>query len=250
MSRPRLAIIGLSACGGCQLSLLNCEAELPLLLERFDFRLFPLACSPVVLEGCYDVTLVEGCCSTAHDADLLRELRDRSRLLIGLGTCALWGGVATMCNDTPRELLRRQVYGTHPLPEDDVPRPLPDLVKLDAAVPGCPPEKDELLALLADLLRGNLPVKGVAPVCTDCRMRENLCLLQERDLLCLGPLVLGGCEARCPSRGVPCEGCRGPAPEANVAEALELYRQKGFDRAVVTSRLQRFYPGWKHDQRA
>lgn len=250
MSRPRLAIVGLTACSGCQLSLLNCEAELPLLLEQFEFRFFPMACSPVVLEGCYDVVLVEGCCSSAHEAELLRELRDRSRLLIALGTCALWGGVAALCNDTPRELLRSQVYGNHPLPDDGVPRPLSDLVRVDAGVPGCPPEKAELLALLADLLRGNLLITGVAPVCTECRMRENLCLLQERSMLCLGPLTLGGCDARCPSRGVPCEGCRGPAPEANVAEALEIYQQKGFDTVDVTGRLRRFYPEWNHDQRA
>lgn len=250
MSRPRLAIAGLTACSGCQLSLLNCEAELPLLLERIEFQFFPLACSPVRIEGCYDAALVEGCCSTAHEAELLRELRDRSRLLIALGTCAAWGGVATLRNDTPRKELRRQVYGQHPLPDDDVPRPLSAIVEVDAVVTGCPPEKHELLALLGDLLRGNLPVRGTAPVCTDCRMRENLCLLQERGMLCLGPLTLGGCAARCPSRGVPCEGCRGPAPEANVAEALELYCQKGFDAMTVTGRLRRFYPEWNNDQRA
>jgi len=113
MSRPRLAIAGLTACSGCQLSLLNCEAELPLLLERIEFQFFPLACSPVRIEGCYDAALVEGCCSTAHEAELLRELRDRSRLLIALGTCAAWGGVATLRNDTRgRSCAARSMAGT------------------------------------------------------------------------------------------------------------------------------------------
>lgn len=246
MNRPRLAIVGLTACSGCQLSLVNCEAELPLLLEQVQFELFPMACSPVQMAEQYDVALVEGCCTTAHEVELLRELRSRSRLLVALGTCALWGGVATLRSDTPREQLLSQVYGPHPPPDDGLPRPLSAYVTVDAALPGCPPEKKELLALLGDLVRGNLPPAGVSPVCTDCRMRENLCLLQERNQLCLGPLTLGGCDARCPSLGVPCEGCRGPAPEVNLTEALAVYQQKGFDQQTVTARLQRFCPEWCH----
>ncbi len=45
MKRLRLAIVGLTACSGCQLSLLNCEDELPGLLEQFEFQFFPMACS-------------------------------------------------------------------------------------------------------------------------------------------------------------------------------------------------------------
>lgn len=250
MNRLRLAIVGLTACSGCQLALLNCEAELPLLLEGVRFDLFPLACSPVQMADHYDVALVEGCCTTTHEAELLEELRRRSRLLIALGTCALWGGVAAMCNHIPRTQLRSRVYGAHPPLEDGLPQPITAHVTVDAGLTGCPPEKHELLALLGDLLRGNLPPANVNPVCNDCRMQENLCLLQERNQLCLGPLTLGGCEARCPSRGVPCEGCRGPAPEANLAEALVVYQHKGFDEQTITARLRRFCPEWNHEQRA
>lgn len=250
MKRPRLAIAGLSGCSGCQLSLLNCETELSLLLEQIECQFFPLAISPAHLKDAYAMALVEGCCTSSHDELLLRELRKRSRRLIALGTCAAWGGVAAMANDRPRAQLRRQIYGNQPTLDDGTPRPLSAVVEVDATVHGCPPEPTELLALLADLLRGTLPIQGSGPVCSDCRMRENLCLLQERNLLCLGPLTLGGCQARCPSRGVPCEGCRGPAPEANVAEALFIYRQKGFDESDVWGRLRRFCPEWKHDQRA
>lgn len=246
MNRPSLAIVGLTACSGCQLSLLNCEAELPLLLEQVRFELFPMACSPVQMAEQYDVALVEGCCTTAHETELLRELRRRSRLLIALGTCAVWGGVATLRNDTPREQLRSQVYGDQPPTDDGLPLPLSAYVTVDACLPGCPPEKHELLTLLGDLLRGNLPPAGVSPVCSDCRMRENLCLLQERGQLCLGPLTLSGCGARCPSMGVACEGCRGPAPEGNLAEALVVYQQKGFDEQTVVTRLRRFCPEWHH----
>ncbi len=243
MRKLRVAIAGLTACSGCQLSLLNCEDELPGLLEQIEFHYFPMALSPALLEGEYDAALVEGCISMPHEVELLQELRRRSRYLIALGTCAVWGGVAALRNGEDRELLRQQVYGLNPLAcETFNPQPLQSLVQVDAAVSGCPPEKDELLRLLAGLVRGALPVSIDYPVCTECRMRENLCLLTERDILCLGPLVLGGCGARCPSMLVPCEGCRGPVPESNMKEYLELCAQKGFGRLTVLERLHRFCP--------
>lgn len=246
MRKLRVAIAGLTACSGCQLSLLNCEDELPELLELFEFQYFPMASSPALLSGKYAAALVEGCISMPHERVLLRELRKRSRYLIALGTCAVWGGVAALRNGDDREQLRQQVYGRNLVAvETEDPLPLRSVVSLDAAVTGCPPEKEELLRLLAGLARGALPVDIDYPVCTECRMRENLCLLTERGALCLGPLTSGGCGARCPSLSVPCEGCRGPVPEANLAEALEIYAQKGFDRQTVLGRLRRFCPGWK-----
>lgn len=246
MKKLRLAIAGLTACSGCQLTLLNCEAELPQLLETFEFHFFPMACSPAILEGEYDAALVEGCVSMPHERELLLALRQQSRYLIALGSCAVWGGVAAMKSGMDRKVLRRQVYGTSEIAgETFAPQPLHTLVTVDAIITGCPPEKEELLRLMAGLLRGALPTTISHTVCTDCRMRENLCLLTERSALCLGLLTLGGCEAHCPNLEVPCEGCRGPAPETNLSKALEIYLQKGYDKEIVYERLRRFCPEWK-----
>jgi sulfhydrogenase subunit delta len=246
MKKLRLAIAGLTACSGCQLSLLNCEDELPRLLEQFELQFFPMACSPARLEGEYAAALVEGCVSMPHERELLQELRSRSVYLVALGTCAVWGGVAALRNGEEREQICQSIYGNHPVGGESFdPLPLKSIVKVDAVVTGCPPEKEELIRLLAGLLRGALPVDSDYPVCTECRMREYLCLLTERDQLCLGPLTLGGCSARCPGLSVPCEGCRGPVPEANLSEALAIYAQKGFDSQTVLRKLRRFCPEWK-----
>ncbi len=246
MRRLRLAIVGLTACSGCQLSLLNCEDELPELLKRFDFHFFPMACSPALLDDEYDAALVEGCVSMPHERELLEELRRRSGYLVALGTCAVFGGVAALRNGEDREQLRRHVYDDNQVAVETCdPQPLASVVAVDAGVTGCPPEKEELLRLLAGLIRGALPVGIDYPVCTECRMRENLCLLTERNMLCLGILTEGGCGARCPGLSVPCEGCRGPLVEANLTEALEIYAQKSFDRATVLGRLRRFCPEWQ-----
>lgn len=246
MKRLRLAIAGLTACSGCQLTLLNCEAELPQLLDKFEFSFFPMACSPAVLAGDYDAALVEGCVSMPHEIELLQALRQRSRSLIAVGSCAVWGGVAALKYGEDRELLRQQVYGTSTVASrTGEPQPLHTVVNVDAVITGCPPEKAELLGLLAGLLRGALPTPLCQPVCNDCRMSEYRCLLTECSALCLGPLTMGGCSARCPGMAVPCEGCRGPVPEANLQEALDIFSQKGYAMETVYERLRRFYPGWK-----
>lgn len=248
--KPTIAFSGLTACSGCQLTLLNCEEELPQLAEIFRFDYFPLGISGVDLCSPLDVAFVEGAVSTPEDLEILLNLRNRCRLLIGVGTCALWGGIAAMKNDQPRKELAAVVYGESARAlKTFAPGPLHRFVTVDFAIAGCPPEKSELLATFASLLHGTLPVFPHYPVCTECRNRENLCLLIEKNELCLGPLIQSGCNARCPAVSIACEGCRGPVVEANVAAELALLLDKGFSKEEIISRMRRFYPEWNNEQR-
>jgi sulfhydrogenase subunit delta len=249
--RPRIAVAGLTACSGCQLTLLNCEEQLPEIAERFDIAYFPMAQSGAKLRGPFDAAIVEGAVSTPGDLSTLFQLRNASRILVAFGTCALFGGVAAMNNRTSRrEDLLGQVYGANGGGfQSFSPAPFKNFISVDFAITGCPPEKSDLLDLLGALLAGTLPPVPCYPVCTECRSRENLCLLLEANQLCLGPVIQGGCNARCPATGIPCEGCRGPVPEANVAQQLELLVERGFDRKEIESRMSRFTPEWDYAQR-
>lgn len=251
MIRPRLAIAGLTACSGCQLTVLNCEEELPELARRFELSYFPMAETGCEPDAVFDAAIVEGAVSTPKDLATLFRLRNASRLLVGLGTCAIFGGVAAMNNGhSSRKELLSQVYGEgNTLPESFSPAPLGVFVHVDHTVTGCPPEKDEVASLLAALLAGTLPPQRHYPVCTECRSRENLCLLLEKNELCLGPVIQGGCNARCPATGIACEGCRGPVREANVAQELELLLERNFSREEIGRRLERFRPEWNYGQR-
>lgn len=250
MTGPAIAFAGLTACSGCQLTLLNCEEELPQLAASFDFSYFPMGKSGNNECGNIDVAFVEGAVSTPEDLESLLMLRSRSRLLVGIGTCALWGGIAAMKNHQPRQELAEAVYGNFAKSlKSFPPGPLGRFVTVDFAIPGCPPEKNQVLQTLASLLHGTLPVFPGYPVCTECRNRENLCLLIENNELCLGPLIQSGCNARCPAVSIACEGCRGPAAEANVAAEIDLLVEKGFNRDEIDSRLRRFYPEWDNGKR-
>lgn len=251
MKRIRLAIAGLTACSGCQLTLFNCEDELPGILCGCELTYFPMAESGSVTEAHFDAAIVEGAVSTPADLETLFALRNASRLLIAYGTCALHGGVAAMNNLTcQREEMLQAVYGAGGAPESFAPSHLGKFVSVDWTITGCPPEKYDIVELIAALRVGTLPPSYSYPVCTECRSRENLCLLLEKKELCLGPIIQGGCNARCPATGIVCEGCRGPVREANVAQELELLRERGFGREEIERRMSRFKAEWDYGQRS
>ena len=64
---PRVAVFKFASCDGCQLTLLDCENELLAIANAIDIADFREA-SSAVLDGPYDLSLVEGSVTTQHDA--------------------------------------------------------------------------------------------------------------------------------------------------------------------------------------
>ncbi|GAJ21487.1 unnamed protein product, partial [marine sediment metagenome] len=75
---------------------------------------------------------------------------------------------------------------------------------------------------------------------TECKINENTCLLVEKGELCLGPITVAGCNARCPNSGIPCSGCRGPVEEANIASEVEILKERGFTLPDIYNQLRTF----------
>jgi len=243
MSKPLLGIFGLTGCAGDQLLILNCEDELLGLVELLDIRDFVMASSLRDEHARLDVALVEGAVVTERDEAKLQHIRKRAEILVAIGACAATGGIPGMAPDLDRKQLFRDVYG-----EDvdsfgssmDRGRPLSDFVKVDAIIPGCPIEKHEFLDAVASLLQGSLPRIPEYPVCTECRVGENRCLLIHDGAMCIGPVTRAGCAARCPALGVPCVGCRGPSVDANYPSLTALLRSKGYAPEDIDSKLGLF----------
>jgi len=240
MERPKIGIFGLTGCAGEQIVILNCEDELLDLVSAVDIRDF-LTATSANDTGCdLDISFVEGTVLNTRDEETAKEIRKRSSLLIAAGTCAAWGGIPAMEADVPREEIIRSVYGDEGDRYDiGPPRKLSDVVKVDAVISGCPIEKEQFVSAVADLLNGNLPLLTDTPVCIECKMKENVCLLEKREVCC-GPLTVGGCNARCPSLGIPCVGCHGPVREPNYASQLEMLKEKDLSEADITRKLRSF----------
>src|SRR5271165_4771817 len=95
--KPKIAVWKFASCDGCQLSILDCEDELLAVAGAIDIANFPEA-SRAVVKGPYDVSLVEGSITTAHDAERIHEVRSQSKLLISIGACATAGGIQALRN--------------------------------------------------------------------------------------------------------------------------------------------------------
>lgn len=243
MSKPTVGIFGLTGCAGDQLVILNCEDRLLDLVALIDIRDFLMASSENDAACALDVALVEGAVVSQKDAARLLAIRQRAKTLVALGTCAVWGGVAAMDRGADRRKLLEEVYGETGLSYDSAPaQALHEIVKVDLNITGCPIEKEHFIAAIGNLLNGDLPIYPAYPVCSECRMLENNCLLIERGELCCGPITAAGCQARCPNLRVACVGCRGPVSDANPSSWLAMLEEKGLDRRQLAARLRTFAP--------
>lgn len=244
MAKPKIGIFSLTGCGGDQLMILNLETVLLDVLSNFDIKDFQEG-SSYREETELDIALVEGSVSTETDLKTLKKIRKRSKMLIALGDCAIGGCVQAMRNGQMSMAEKmRKVYGVD---EDyyDVlePKGLARHVKVDLEVPGCPIEKDEIALAITSLLHGDMPEEIDYPVCVECKLNGYLCVLVEKGMPCLGPMITAGCDARCPRLGLDCVGCRGPIKdETNAAAELDVLLEKGYDETYIINRL-RFFAG-------
>lgn len=241
--KPRVGIFGLSGCFGEQIVILNCEDQLLSLVGEVELADFLTASSTNDTTGALDIAFVEGSVGSRREEAALRRVRERARLLVAIGSCACFGGVAAAWNGTPREAAAADIYGAAFGGYDSLPhRPLRDFVRVDAAIPGCPMEKEEFLQAVACLLNGDLPLPVTYPVCAECRMKEQECLLLAYGIHCSGPITAGGCGARCPGFNSPCIGCRGPADEANLSSMEAIVTKAGYT-VEDFRRRQRLFTG-------
>src|SRR5215216_7510978 len=95
--KPKLAVWKFASCDGCQLSVLDCEDELLTLAGEVDIAYF-LEASSAVVDGPYDLSLVEGSITTADDAERIQRVRRLSRRAVTIGACATAGGIQALRN--------------------------------------------------------------------------------------------------------------------------------------------------------
>jgi sulfhydrogenase subunit delta len=246
-NKPKIGIFGLTSCAGDQLAILNCEDELMLLASALDIRDWEMAQTNNDKTSQLDIAFVEGVVAQTRDLEALKEIRKRSKILVALGTCAVWGGVAAMKNHIPREVLKEEVYGNGIQMVADTMKALPvkSFVKVDVSLPGCPIEKHEFLQVAASLLHGDVPEFLNFSVCSECKMRENACLVIEKGEVCCGALTVAGCDARCPSHNVPCGGCHGPIDEAHYDANVTMFKEQGITRDEIQNKMTMYAaPAW------
>ena len=167
MTKARVATIWLDGCSGCHMSLLDMDERILEIAGKIELVYSPLMDVKDVPAN-IDLTLVEGAVANDEDAEKIKLMRSRSKLLVALGDCAVTGNVpATRNNFVLEDVLRRgyidNATANMGAPDREVPKllphvlPLHELVSVDLFVPGCPPSADLIYFVLSEVLAGRVP---------------------------------------------------------------------------------------------
>ncbi len=149
------------------MSFLDMDDKLLDLTGKIDIVFSPLVDNKKFPDD-VDVTLVEGAVSSNEDLEKIRNIRNKTRVLVALGDCAVTGNVPSMRNQFGPNAILRRAYVENAtiggkIPDVDLPtllpevRPVHEAVKVDYFLPGCPPPAEVIRYLVDELLAGRIP---------------------------------------------------------------------------------------------
>jgi F420-non-reducing hydrogenase small subunit len=265
--KPKLAMYWAASCGGCEISTLNIGEHILTVDAVFDLAFFPCIADFKYQDvrnypdGYIDVCLFNGAIRNTENEEIAHLLRQKSKVLVAFGSCAYEGCIPALSNLTTREATLRTVYLDNvsidnpgkilpqevtKVPEGELTLPafyntvksLDQVTNVDYYIPGCPPESNQIWAVLQVVVAaltaggplppaGSILGAGKMAVCEECPLEKHekkierffrpyeivpqpdLCLL-EQGLVCMGPATREGCGALCPRVGMGCRGCYGP----------------------------------------
>ena len=167
MNKIRMATTWLDGCSGCHMSFLDLDELLIDIAARIDMVYSPLVDAKEFPEN-VDVTLVEGSVSNDEAEEKIRMMRERTKILVSFGDCAVTANVPGMRNQFKVEDILKRGYvenaSSHAaVPEMGIPhllkraRPVHEFVDVDVFLPGCPPPPQAILFTVTELLSGRIP---------------------------------------------------------------------------------------------
>ncbi len=172
MDRLRIATIWLGGCSGCHMSFLDLDEFLIELAGKVD-----IVYSPVMDVKEYpqnvDVCLIEGAVCNEDNLEMVHKVRERTKVLVSFGDCAITGNVPAIRNQLGlgnAESVLQRAYEEGAQSNPGVPKepgivpallarvqPVHEVVQVNYFLPGCPPPADRIKELMLQVLSGAEP---------------------------------------------------------------------------------------------
>ena len=238
MRKQRVAFFDFTCCEGCQLQIANFGEDLLEILEKIDVVMFREVMSEKSEN--YDIAIIEGSITTPHDVKRIKEIREKAKVLIALGSCATIGGINGMKNSFNLDEIKNYVYKKDAKYFDTIKtHAVNQVVNVDYYIHGCPIYQPEFIKVLKYAIQG-IPynVKDEA-VCMECKSNENECMY-DRGLTCLGPITKAGCNSWCINNGNICYGCRGMVKETTKNGCIEVLKKYNISIDWITGKVNMY----------
>jgi len=170
MTKPTVASDWLCGCAGCHMSLLDIDERILQVVELVDLRATPITDLKEPDKTGVTVGILEGGINNTYNEEVAKRMRERCKILVALGDCAVFGGVPAMRNFVGVESALQRAYidaesvdagGLIPadpeLAQMTRVRAVSEIVPVDVFIPGCPPDADVIFYALAELAQGRIP---------------------------------------------------------------------------------------------
>ncbi|MCX8158464.1 MAG: NADH:ubiquinone oxidoreductase [Candidatus Diapherotrites archaeon] len=219
----KIGIFSFTSCEGCELTIFENSEEFTKMLNYVDIvnsRLIKEKNPEVNL----DIAIVEGSIMSKKEAEELVKIRERSKILISLGTCAGSGCVQALRNFFSDRLKKKIIKEAQTEAFEKV-KALDEIVKVDYYARGCPIDADDFYRIIKLIINNQIPRRYDVAVCKECKENENSCLLI-KGIPCLGPVAYGGCKAICVTKGSYCAACRGVIRNSNVDSLRNVLKDR------------------------
>ena len=165
MRKVDVVVTGLQGCFGCLLSLIHLWGGDRELFNEIELKYSPIQDTKVMPNA--KIGIIEGAVGDNDQEETLKEMREKVDILIAVGTCAAYGGIAGLRNlFQVQDVLDRSYIESESTKAGEIPGPpsLPELtncikplsafVEVDQNIPGCPPSDQLLKTIMQALQRG------------------------------------------------------------------------------------------------
>jgi NAD-reducing hydrogenase small subunit len=170
MAKPKVTTDWMCGCAGCHMSILDIDERILQVVELVDLRATPITDLKEPDVDGDTVGILEGGINNTYNEEVAKRMRERCKILVAIGDCAVFGGVPAMRNFCGAEAALQRAYvdsesvdSEGMIPSDPElakmtrVRAVNEVVPVDVYIPGCPPDADTIFYALAELAQGRIP---------------------------------------------------------------------------------------------